>query len=86
MVEADGVRLDSRGNIAISAPLFAKLLTHMWQSQRDWFLEESRRIHPIERPFTPDGAKDVGGVWRARNDTEKTLAKPNALVFFHIPL
>jgi hypothetical protein len=48
----------------------------------------------LERPFTPDGAKDLGDVW-ARDPqaiggqipSQKTrLAKPNAMMFFHIPL
>jgi hypothetical protein len=48
-------------------------------------------IDPIERPFTPDGSKDLASVWKRQGvdqvtpDT-KRLAKPNALMFFHIPL
>lgn len=40
------------------------------------------------RPFTPDGMKDIGGIWK-RDDQltpEVRLAKPNAFMFFHIPL
>ncbi|KAG7093566.1 hypothetical protein E1B28_007236 [Marasmius oreades] len=59
------------------------------QDQIDWFLQESSRIDPIERPFHPDGAKDLGNVWKRQDqitpDTRR-LAKPNALMFFHIPL
>jgi hypothetical protein len=48
-------------------------------------------ISQIERPFSPDSAKDLGGLWKRQTadqltpDTRK-LAKPNALMFFHIPL
>ena len=46
-------------------------------------------ISAIERPFTPDGSKDLGGVWSRQDqytpETRK-LAKPNAMMFFHIPL
>ena len=51
----------------------------------------SASIDPIERPFTPDGTKDLGSVWKRQGvdqitpDTRR-LAKPNALMFFHIPL
>ena len=48
-------------------------------------------IDAIERPFTPDGAKDLGGVWARQAGGQvlpnaKRLAKPNAMMFFHIPL
>ncbi|KAI0072805.1 Metallo-dependent phosphatase [Panus rudis PR-1116 ss-1] len=61
------------------------------QDQIDWFLEESSRISSIERPFTPDGAKDMGGLWSRQSSDQylpstRRLAKPNALMFFHIPL
>ncbi|KAL0570041.1 Phosphatase dcr2 [Marasmius crinis-equi] len=59
------------------------------QEQIDWFLQESSKIDPIERPFHPDGATDLGNVWRRQEQiTPQTrrLAKPNALMFFHIPL
>lgn len=77
--------------------IICKPLNLREQSQRDWFLSESNKIDPIERPFTPDGASDLGHVW-ARNEgrqmeaggidggVNKRLAKPNALMFFHIPL
>ncbi|KAG8888128.1 hypothetical protein FRB98_008320 [Tulasnella sp. 332] len=61
------------------------------QSQIEWFVQQRQEISPIERPFTHDGASDLAKVW-PRNDIngrapgETTLIKPNALVFFHIPL
>lgn len=83
-------------------------------SQISWFLNTSEAIKPIERPFTPDGADDLGKVWRKKDglatlaslvksmhkrrlgsdravsgagDTDnKILAKPNAIMFFHIPI
>ncbi|KAG9125890.1 hypothetical protein FRC07_005748 [Ceratobasidium sp. 392] len=78
---------------------------YLHESQIEWFLSESNAIDPIERPFTPDGAKDLGKIWRRqetskrRMDIEtrqattggntsggKRLARPNAMMFFHIPL
>jgi len=61
------------------------------QDQIDWFLQESATVQPIERPFTPDGASDFGNIWSRQSGdqlapTGKRLAKPNALMFFHIPL
>ncbi|OBZ66763.1 putative inactive purple acid phosphatase 29, partial [Grifola frondosa] len=61
------------------------------QDQIDWFLQESSAMDPIERPFTPDGAKDLGDIWERQTSDQITgdrrrLAKPNALMFFHIPL
>jgi hypothetical protein len=48
-------------------------------------------IDPIERPFTPDGTKDLSTVWKRQGLDQVTpntrrLAKPNAIMFFHIPL
>ncbi len=47
-------------------------------------------INAIERPFHPDTGKDLGNIWRRQSDqilpTSHKLAKPNALMFFHIPL
>ncbi|TFK71339.1 Metallo-dependent phosphatase [Pluteus cervinus] len=62
------------------------------QDQIDWFLQESARIKPIERPFTPDTGKDLGGIWNKRQGPDQLppdlnrLAKPNAMMFFHMPL
>ncbi|CCL98565.1 uncharacterized protein FIBRA_00565 [Fibroporia radiculosa] len=60
------------------------------QDQTDWFLQESSAIDPIERPFIPDGAKDFGHIWGRQDGSQmappRRLAKPNALMFFHIPL
>lgn len=77
--------LDSHAYAKTSAWTFWKPADYDWikQSQIDWYLEQSQKVNAIERPFTPDGAKDIGNVW-AR--AEKTLAKPIGLMFFHIPL
>ncbi|CDZ97861.1 Predicted DNA repair exonuclease SIA1 [Phaffia rhodozyma] len=67
------------------------------QSQIDWYLSTSSKIGLIERPFQPDTASDLEGIWTKRkrggpkrtrqiNTGERTLVKPNALMFFHIPL
>jgi len=59
------------------------------QSQIDWFLQESASINPIRRPFTPDTGKDFGSSWSRQDQVTPNvlkLAKPNALMFFHIPL
>ncbi|KAJ6610238.1 Metallo-dependent phosphatase-like protein [Mycena sp. CBHHK59/15] len=61
------------------------------QSQIDWFLQESASINPIERPFSPDTSKDFGHNWVRQNSDQippqaTKLAKPNAMMFFHIPL
>ncbi|ORX34309.1 Metallo-dependent phosphatase-like protein [Kockovaella imperatae] len=57
------------------------------ESQIDWYKAQSEAIKPIERPFRPDGASDLGKIWRRRNTRQiRTLAKPNAMMFFHIPL
>ncbi|KAI0642441.1 Metallo-dependent phosphatase [Trametes meyenii] len=61
------------------------------QDQIDWFLQESASIDIIERPFTPDKVKDLGDIWARQAGGqilpgERQLAKPNALMFFHIPL
>lgn len=81
------------------------ILSNNKQSQTQWFLSEScklliptwrtiifiilAKIAPIERPFAPDGAKDLGHSWKRQGvvtEGGKRLAKPNALMFFHIPL
>jgi hypothetical protein len=60
------------------------------KDQINWFLQESSKIKPIERPFTPDTGKDFGSIWTRQADqitpTMRKLAKPNAIMFFHIPL
>jgi len=62
------------------------------ESQIEWFLQESGSISQIERPFQPDTAKDLGHNFLARQGegqlppSQRRLAKPNALMFFHIPL
>ncbi|TDL23728.1 Metallo-dependent phosphatase [Rickenella mellea] len=61
------------------------------QDQIDWFNQQSAMINPIERPFTPDGTKDLSDIWKRQSAGQvtpalKKLAKPNALMFFHIPL
>ncbi|KAG2346718.1 Metallo-dependent phosphatase [Suillus weaverae] len=60
------------------------------EDQINWFLQESSKIQPIERPFTPDTGKDFGSIWTRQADqitpTTRKLAKPNAMMFFHIPL
>lgn len=48
-------------------------------------------INQIERPFSPDTGKDFGDSWKRQGSDQltpetKKLAKPNALMFFHIPL
>ncbi|KAJ7449665.1 Metallo-dependent phosphatase-like protein [Mycena latifolia] len=61
------------------------------QTQIDWFLQESASIKPIERPFTPDTGKDFGHIWERQSSDQlppetTKLAKPNAMMFFHMPL
>ena len=63
------------------------------RSQIEWFRNASASINPIERPFQPDGANDLDGLWRKRSQPsrlrqrdETRLAKPNAIMWFHIPL
>ncbi|KZS94402.1 Metallo-dependent phosphatase [Sistotremastrum niveocremeum HHB9708] len=61
-------------------------------SQIQWFLDESAAINPILRPFQPDQGRDLGGVWTKRQgappaeDEAQRLAKPNGMMFFHIPI
>lgn len=46
-------------------------------------------IEQIERPFRPDDGKDLGHAWGRQEQITPTmhrLAKPNALMFFHMPL
>ncbi|KAJ7890587.1 Metallo-dependent phosphatase-like protein [Mycena olivaceomarginata] len=46
---------------------------------------------PIQRPFTPDNGKDFGHIWERQSEDQlppqtSKLAKPNAMMFFHMPL
>ncbi|KAF8556455.1 Metallo-dependent phosphatase [Imleria badia] len=58
--------------------------------QIGWFLQQSGSIEPIERPFQPDTSEDFDDLSERQSDqiapTTRRLAKPNALMFFHIPL
>ncbi|KAI0832144.1 Metallo-dependent phosphatase [Trametes gibbosa] len=61
------------------------------QSQIYWFLQESSSIDAIIRPFTPDSGKDLGDIWKRQAPgqvlpSSQRLAKPNALMFFHMPV
>ncbi|KAF9234987.1 Metallo-dependent phosphatase-like protein [Melanogaster broomeanus] len=60
------------------------------EDQINWFLQQSGSIDPIERPFTPDTANDLADLSKRQSDqiapATRKLAKPNALMFFHIPL
>jgi hypothetical protein len=56
-----------------------------------WAYIQSASIKPIQRPFIPDTDKDFGHVWERQSSEQLTpqtskLAKPNALMFFHMPL
>lgn len=58
---------------------------------RHWILTHFlASIQQIERPFRPDTGKDLGSVWKRQDDQitpgMRRLAKPNAMMFFHIPL
>ncbi|KAF8519664.1 Metallo-dependent phosphatase-like protein [Gautieria morchelliformis] len=61
---------------------------YLKDTQIEWFLSESAKISPIKRPFVPDGARDLGNLWKRQAvlPSESRLAKPNAMMFFHIPL
>ncbi|KAK7687305.1 hypothetical protein QCA50_009810 [Cerrena zonata] len=81
----------SKGWLDIGGLIHGTEYDWIHQDQIDWFLEESARISAIERPFTPDGTKDLGELWKRQSfdqvtPTTRRLAKPNALMFFHIPL
>ncbi|BEI81811.1 hypothetical protein CcaverHIS002_0209710 [Cutaneotrichosporon cavernicola] len=59
------------------------------ESQTEWFRKTSATVDPIERPFRPDGADDLGKIWKrrlGRRQSTPTFAKPNAMMWFHIPL
>ena len=65
---------------------------YLRQSQIDWFLQESALVPMHERPWHPDGGRDLGHIWRRvakgkkRQAVERTLTKPNAIMFYHIPM
>ncbi|WVQ69479.1 uncharacterized protein L199_007698 [Kwoniella botswanensis] len=74
---------------------------YLKESQIEWYRNVSASIKPISRPFQPDGGWDLGDIWPSKrstskpsritrqdeeNDNDKTLAKPNAMMWFHIPL
>ncbi|WVR04789.1 hypothetical protein IAU60_001801 [Kwoniella sp. DSM 27419] len=66
------------------------------ENQISWYRNVSSSIAPIARPFQPDGAEDLGHVWqrsrkrfyhnRETRAVKQILAKPNAMMWFHIPL
>lgn len=57
------------------------------ESQIEWFRQTSASVDAVERPFRPDGADDLGKIWKRRLDGRQSmLAKPNAMMWFHIPL
>lgn len=88
--------LDSGGYIKANFGPFTQITDYDYIHQRqiDWFLQQSASIKPILRPFQPDGAADLGHIGtRAKAKTPapdaapaQTLAKPNALMFYHIPM
>jgi hypothetical protein len=87
--------LDSHANQKRHLPWQNPDYDYLKQSQIDWFRNESAAIRPIERPFTPDGADDLGKIWRRAQEGKnrldvqegsRRLAKPNAMMFFHIPI
>ncbi|KAG8792115.1 hypothetical protein FRC17_008645 [Serendipita sp. 399] len=65
---------------------------YLRQSQIDWFLHESSLVPMYERPWKPDTGKDLGDAWKRANQgkkrqtTQRSLVKPNALMFYHIPI
>ena len=76
-------------------PIFAlRCQADKTSSQIDWFLNASASIKPISRPFQPDGSSDLGNIWSRRSQPYRLplqrqvtkLAKPNAMMWFHIPL
>ncbi|EDR14080.1 uncharacterized protein LACBIDRAFT_244580 [Laccaria bicolor S238N-H82] len=62
-------------------------------TEYDWIRQVGASIKSIQRPFSPDTGKDLGHNWEVRQQPDDQitpavakLAKPNALMFFHIPL
>ncbi|KZV92417.1 Metallo-dependent phosphatase [Exidia glandulosa HHB12029] len=86
--------LDSGGYIKANFGPFTQITDYDYIRQRqiDWFLQQSASIKPVLRPFHPDGAADLGHISaRAKKPVPEaapaqTLAKPNALMFYHIPI
>ena len=86
--------IDSGGYIKHNFGPFTQITDYDYIRQRqiDWFRQQSNAVQPILRPFHPDGAADLGHIGaRAKKPVPpaapaQTLAKPNALMFFHIPL
>ncbi|KAH7093919.1 Metallo-dependent phosphatase [Auriculariales sp. MPI-PUGE-AT-0066] len=81
--------LDSHGYITADYGLFKQIVDYDYIHQRqiDWFLAESQQIKYIVRPFRPDGAHDTGNITsRVKAGAGQKLAKPNALMFYHIPI
>ncbi|WVF69590.1 hypothetical protein IAT40_004368 [Kwoniella sp. CBS 6097] len=87
--------LDSHANQKKTVPWRKADYDYIKASQLDWYRNVSSSIKPIARPFHPDGADDLGHIWRRnkparlRADSStsgQTLAKPNAMMWFHIPL
>ncbi|KAG8814505.1 hypothetical protein FRC18_001941 [Serendipita sp. 400] len=65
---------------------------YLRQSQIDWFLHESSLSPMHERPWHPDTGKDLGDAWgrtgqgKKRQTSQRSLVKPNGLMFYHIPI
>ena len=86
--------LDSHAYQGTTLPWVEADYDYIKESQILWFLNESASIKPIERPFQPDGAADLGHIWMSKRSMkpgrlsrqDTTFAKPNAMMFFHIPL
>jgi hypothetical protein len=81
--------LDSGAYYQPPNPFAQKEYDWIKESQIEWYLKTSAGVDPVERPFRPDGADDLGDLWtksrrseprRLRRAEEKrTLVKPNAL-------
>lgn len=88
--------LDSHARQPRKLPWVWSDYDYLKPNQIEWFLNTSASIKPIERPFTPDGTDDLDKIWKRRTQNgksrfnaraqEKALAKPNAMMFFHIPV
>ncbi len=79
--------LDSHAYLKSLLPFVAADYDYIRESQIEWFRKVSGSVDAIERPFRPDGADDLGKIWKRRLEgRQSTLAKPNAMMWFHIPL